>query len=106
MIIEKPWGREEILLKSDDYVVKKLVMKAGHACSLQYHNLKHESFYVLSGKFKFTCNDSILELKAGDFFDLPPKMIHRMEALEDGEYLECSTNHLDDVVRLQDNYNR
>ena len=36
-IIDKPWGREELLEHNDRYVVKKLVMNAGHKCSIQYH---------------------------------------------------------------------
>mgnify|MGYP000078733492 CR=1 FL=1 len=37
-IVEKPWGREEIVEVNERYMVKKLTMFAGHRCSLQYHN--------------------------------------------------------------------
>ncbi len=42
-VIEKPWGREEVVELNDKYMVKKLTMWAGHRCSLQYHNLKKET---------------------------------------------------------------
>lgn len=51
-IIEKPWGREEVVEINDKYMVKKLTMWAGHRCSLQYHNIKKETIYVLSGLLK------------------------------------------------------
>ena len=28
-VINKPWGKEEIIFLSDDYCVKKLIMKKG-----------------------------------------------------------------------------
>jgi mannose-6-phosphate isomerase-like protein (cupin superfamily) len=111
MIIQKPWGHEEIIEHNNNYVVKRLFMKAGHKCSLQYHNEKHETFVVLSGKLKFYVGvdiDSIEEkiLIPGDYYVVPPKLIHRMEGIEDSLYLEASTSQLDDVVRLKDEYNR
>ena len=47
--IEKPWGYEKLLEVNDNYVVKELFMKEGNSCSLQYHNIKHETFYVING---------------------------------------------------------
>ena len=43
---------------------------------------------------------------AGDKITITPYTIHRMEGIEDSEYLECSTPELWDVVRLQDKYKR
>ena len=47
--IEKPWGYEELIECNDRYVVKKLFMKKGHSCSIQYHELKTETIIVLNG---------------------------------------------------------
>ena len=110
-MIEKPWGHEELLEHNEHYVMKRLFMKAGHRCSLQYHNEKHETFIVLSGKLKFYVGasvDSIEEkiLTAGDYYVVPPGLIHRMEGIEDSFYVEASTTQLDDVVRLKDDYSR
>jgi len=109
--IEKPWGYEEILENNENYVVKRLFMKKGHKCSLQYHEYKKETFMLLSGLLKFTHGFSEqtlqdTEFKVGDYFTVDPRYIHRMEALEDSLYLECSTNQLDDVIRLKDSYGR
>ena len=39
--IEKPWGHEELLEINNNYVVKRLFMKKGEQCSLQYHESEH-----------------------------------------------------------------
>lgn len=108
---EKPWGYEELIECNDKYVVKKLFMKQGHACSIQYHELKTETILVFSGLLNIYIGNSLetLEKKVyrpGETVTIKPYTVHRMEALEDCIYYETSTNELWDVVRLQDNYGR
>ncbi len=110
--VEKPWGWELIWALSEDYCGKLLFVKAGHALSLQFHREKDESWYVQEGRAQ-------LELGApgeaaprtevvgpGAAFRLRPGTVHRLRALEDTTVLEVSTPHLDDVVRLEDEYGR
>lgn len=109
--IEKPWGYEELIDCNDRYVVKKLFMKKGHKCSLQYHKVKRETILVLSGSLLISIGKSkeTLETKvynAGDTVTIEPYTVHRMEANEDCLYAETSTNELWDVVRLEDSYGR
>lgn len=110
-IIEKPWGQEEVIEFNDKYMVKKLTMWSGCRCSLQYHKIKKETIYVLSGVLRITQGTSkeTLEEKlyqAGDTITISPGVIHRMEGIEDTVYLEASTPEMDDVVRLADDYQR
>ncbi len=110
-MIEKPWGREEVVEINDKYMVKKLTMWAGHRCSLQYHNIKRETIYVLSGVLNIiqgTNQDALEErlYRAGDTLTIEPGIIHRMEGVEDAVYLEASTPEINDVVRLVDDYQR
>lgn len=110
-IIEKPWGKEELLEINDFYVLKKLTMWKNHRCSLQYHNHKQETIYVLSGKLRIFTGQSENELSSkiyvpNETLTLLPGVVHRMEGVEDCVYLEASTPQLDDVVRIQDDYNR
>ena len=51
-VIEKPWGKEEVIEINDKYMMKKLTMWKGHRCSLQFHNHKKETIYVLSGQLR------------------------------------------------------
>jgi len=110
-IIEKPWGREEVIEINDRYMMKKLTMWKGHRCSLQYHNIKCETIYVLSGALRIYTGASQDQLDSriygpNETITLTPGVIHRMEAAEDSIYLEASTPEMDDVVRLVDDYNR
>jgi len=109
--VEKPWGYEDLIEVNRRYVVKKLYMERGHRCSLQYHEVKHETIVVLSGRLKLFIGNSIsdlteLNLEPGQSVSIAPGVIHRMEALETSEYLEASTPELKDVIRLSDDYRR
>jgi mannose-6-phosphate isomerase-like protein (cupin superfamily) len=109
--IEKPWGKEEILEVNDRYMVKRLTMWKGHRCSLQFHKVKQETIYVLTGSLRILSglSQELLDLRvygSGEHVTLSPGLIHRMEAEEDCVYLEASTSEMDDVVRLSDDYNR
>lgn len=107
----KPWGKEIWFAVEPEYVGKILHIKKDHRYSLQYHEKKKETQYLLKGKIKFSIGkskDNLEEiiLNPGDKLDVLPLMIHRAEGLEDSEILEVSTNDLDDVVKLADDYGR
>ena len=108
--VEKPWGYELIWAKSDRYVGKILHIEPGHVLSLQYHNKKDESIYVLSGEIilRIQEGETLRErrVRAGEAFHIPPKQIHQFEAVSVTDLLEASTPELDDVVRLKDRYGR
>ena len=87
--IEKPWGKEEILEQNDFYVLKRLTLRKGHQCSLQYHDFKHETIYVLHGTLHIFFKDEWKEYKNGDVLVIKPKEVHRMKAVdEDCIYIE------------------
>ena len=108
--VEKPWGYELHWARTERYVGKVLHIKAGHALSLQYHNVKDETIYVYSGKLLYEIElDGRMtsrEMVPGDSMRVTPKTVHRMTAVEDTDVLEVSTPELDDVVRLEDRYGR
>jgi len=110
--IDKPWGWELIWADTDLYVGKILFVRAGHSLSLQFHNEKDESWYVESGRAKLELGEAgqgILDTEvigAGACFHYRPGTVHRVTAIEDTTILEVSTPHLDDVVRLEDEYGR
>lgn len=106
--VEKPWGYEIIWASTKDYVGKKLHIKAGHRLSLQYHEIKEETIYVLSGiLYVYDGEGNITKLTRGESFHVRPNQIHRFGANESAvEIMEVSTPHLSDVVRLEDDYKR
>jgi mannose-6-phosphate isomerase len=108
--VPKPWGHETIWARTDQYVGKILHIKAGEALSVQYHNVKDETVYLMSGQliYRIWENDKPrdVDLQIGQAFRITPGTVHQMEAVTDCDVLEVSTPHLDDVVRLTDRYGR
>ncbi len=111
-IVKKPWGHEEIWAETPNYLGKVLVIEPGHKLSRQYHNLKEETFLVASGILTLEIGAdeerSIFILREGDSFHCPAKTIHRMINADilSVRIIEVSTYHPDDVVRLEDDYQR
>jgi mannose-6-phosphate isomerase len=108
---DKPWGYEELLERNEFYVLKRLFMRGGHCCSLQYHEKKHETIYILSGEMRLIYGDTVDSIKeifltSGQYYVIPPIKIHRMCGETGCLYLESSTTQLDDVVRVEDDYGR
>jgi len=104
--VEKGWGYELWIHNDEKYCGKLLFFKAGKKCSLHFHKLKHETFYVQSGKLKCTFIDGDeverTTLSVGDTKEIYPGLIHQMEALEDTTMFEFSTQHFDeDSYRIE-----
>jgi mannose-6-phosphate isomerase len=110
--VEKPWGHELIFAVTDRYVGKLLYVKAGEAISLQFHNVKDESWYILEGRVQLELGApgqgalASEVVGAGASFRFEPGTVHRVRAIEDTTICEVSTPELDDVVRLEDAYGR
>ncbi|MDQ2983137.1 MAG: cupin domain-containing protein [Actinomycetota bacterium] len=109
---EKPWGYELLWAHADAYAGKILFVRAGHALSLQFHREKDESWYVESGRAEVQLGEAgnaVLATEVvgpGTCLRFRPGTVHRVKALEDTTILEVSTPHLEDVVRLEDDYGR
>jgi mannose-6-phosphate isomerase len=109
--VEKPWGHELWFALTDRYAGKLLHVRAGQRLSIQYHEQKDETSYLLSGRLRLSQGpsaDSLVttELEAGAAWRNQPGQVHTIEALEDAVVIEVSTPELHDVVRLADNYGR
>ena len=74
-VINKPWGKEEIIENNDKYVVKRLTMNENQRCSLQYHKLKKETIYVLSGMLKIYIGGDSKIYERGDYVTINPGVI-------------------------------
>ena len=109
--IDKPWGWELVWAEAEQYVGKLLFVRAGQSLSLQYHEVKDESWLVQEGRARLELGAvggalEELEIGPGDAFRYRPGTVHRVTAIEDTMVLEVSTPHLDDVVRIEDRYGR
>jgi len=99
---EKGWGFED-WVANRDYCGKLLFFEKGKKCSFHYHEKKHETFYLFSGKMeiKITFGDDISSALSyaflpGDCLEIPIGLRHQMTALEDSNLFEFSTTHYED----------
>ena len=106
--IEKPWGYEIIWAHTQDYVGKLLHINSGNRLSKQFHQTKEETVYVISGTlYNYEDSGSIIKITPGNSLHISPGQIHRFGANESSvELIEVSTPHLNDVIRLEDDYER
>jgi mannose-6-phosphate isomerase-like protein (cupin superfamily) len=132
-LVKKHWGQELWIADGvrTPYASKRILFLAGNRTSLQVHEQKFETNYVLSGVGilyrskqpldvklfldkgmtvkeveEYESTFDVIELYEGVIFDVSPGYVHRVVALTDLEFMETSTPELDDVIRLQDDQGR
>jgi len=131
--VTKPWGNELWIADGirTPYALKRILFKEGFRSSLQVHQYKFETNYVLSGtgilqirNELFNCEEYLvssqkelildealrtlkdIQIKPGDVIDVKPGQIHRVIAITELVFIEASTKELDDVIRLVDDTSR
>jgi mannose-6-phosphate isomerase-like protein (cupin superfamily) len=110
-VVGKRWGRERWLVEYP-FAMKVIEVDAGQRTSLQYHEEKEETNFVLAGTARLhyrddnTGNVTSLDLGPGTVVHVKPRVIHRIEAVTPLLLVEASTPQLDDVVRLEDDWGR
>lgn len=110
--VDKPWGYELVWSETPHYTGKRIHVNAGRRLSLQYHETKRESVYVLSGTLLLHLGRDedarVVELHEGDSYDIPALEVHRFEAPSDADVdvIEVATPEVDDVIRIEDDYDR
>lgn len=112
--VTKPWGYELWVADAQNvpYALKIIFLKKGTRTSLQFHKEKSEHNFLFTGKIKLHYKDTKLNrvktisLNAGHVIQIKPKAVHRIEALTNIILIEVSSPHIDDVIRLEDDYLR
>ena len=113
--IEKPWGHEVLWANNNKYLGKIIHINRSKRLSMQYHEKKDETIYVLNGVLIVHIGvdskdqpESTVVLKEGESLRIQPRTIHRFCAPIDGyvRLIEVSTPEIDDVIRIQDDYGR
>jgi mannose-6-phosphate isomerase len=119
-VVKKPWGKEvwinyrkveEIDKEEKQYVMKKIYIKKGTRTSLQYHQKKTETNFLIQGSVEawFENEKNIIDkkiLRAGAIWSIPAGKKHRIVTLEDVVLIEASSPEVDDVIRLSDDTER
>lgn len=99
--VKKTWGFETWIHNDKDYCGKTLTVYLDKKCSLHYHKLKKETFYVLEGRVQIITIDTrdVLRdevLEAGDMIEVDRLVAHQFKGLAfRSVIMEVSTQHFD-----------
>lgn len=108
---ERPWGRFTILEESENYKVKRIEVLSGQRLSYQYHHKREENWCVVQGLATVTLNEQDITLKRGESVFISKESRHRVSNHSSDllVFIEVQTGDYfgeDDIVRLEDDYNR
>jgi len=107
----RPWGYYDSIDADDGFQVKRILVNPGAKLSLQKHEHRAEHWVVVKGVAKVTCGDKTFSLKENQSTYIPKGEVHRLEnqGEVDLEIIEIQTGDYlgeDDIIRLEDDYQR
>jgi mannose-6-phosphate isomerase len=108
---ERPWGRYYVLHDEPTYKLKRIEVEPNGSLSYQYHHKRSEAWTIVEGTGTITLDDDQQEYSAGRTIIIPQGSKHRIENFTDQKvvFIEVQTGSYfgeDDIVRLDDKYNR
>ncbi len=106
-----PWGKWEVLLEETTYKVKRVTVNPGHRLSYQKHFKRKEHWMVVQGAASITLDGKAWTVETGGTVDIPIGAAHRIQntGKEPLVFIEIQTGAYfgeDDILRLEDDYNR
>lgn len=110
--VQKPWGYEVHWVKEDmPYMGKIEHVNAGCRMSLQIHDQKRESWFIMNGRAKVIWENSSgelieTELQPGQGYSTAVGQRHRLVGITDCDIIEVSTPEIGTTWRLEDDYAR
>lgn len=110
--VDKPWGYElHWVREASPYMGKILHIQEGASLSLQVHDQKEESYFMMSGRAKLSWENNQgdmidTELQAGMGYATKVGQKHRITGITDCDVIEASTPEKGTTWRLSDDYNR
>jgi mannose-6-phosphate isomerase-like protein (cupin superfamily) len=108
---KRPWGEWETISVGKNFCVKKITVNCGGILSLQKHNHREENWVIVTGIGTVTLNGEEYTLKTGGSIYIPKLAVHRIENKEQTPlvFIEVQTGDIldeNDIIRLEDKYNR
>ncbi len=109
--VYRPWGWYQTLELKDRFQVKRIVVYPGGQLSLQKHFHRSEHWVVVKGTARVTVDEMVRTMAENESVYIPLGAVHRLEnpGRIDVEIIEVQTGSYlgeDDIVRLEDVYNR
>jgi len=90
---KKNWGNELWIANTSLYCGKILNLNEGWQCSIHFHKVKDETFYILGGIVVMGAYDEEIVMKPGDTLRIVPGTKHCFTGLKDSKIIEISTHH-------------
>ena len=108
---ERPWGKYYVLADEPHYKLKRIEVNPGQRLSYQYHHHRQEFWTVIAGEAIVVLDEVEHTVKYGESIFIPLGAKHRIEnrTSELLEFVEVQTGTYfgeDDIVRIQDDYER
>ena len=109
--VYRPWGYYDSIDSGIGFQVKRIFVNPGAKLSLQKHKKRAEHWVVVKGVASITCGNKLFQLKDNQSTFIPKGEIHRLENNEKTplEIIEIQTGSYlgeDDIIRLEDDYQR
>lgn len=110
--VEKPWGYElHWVPEGAPYMGKLEHLNAGARMSLQVHDQKQESWFLMNGRAAVIWENDKgelieTELEPGQGYTTQIGQRHRLVGITDCDIIEVSTPELGTTWRLEDDYSR
>ncbi len=107
----RPWGKYYVLEDEQHYKLKRIEVNPGHRLSYQFHHHRQEFWTVVQGAAVVVLNGIEHHVKYSESIHIPLGAKHRIEnrSSELLVFIEVQTGTYfgeDDIVRLQDDYER
>ena len=108
---ERPWGRFFVLHDEPKYKLKRIEVDPGGRLSYQYHHKRSEAWTIVEGVGTITLDDEVRDYYSGQTILIPLGAKHRIEnkGVKKLIFIEVQTGSYfgeDDIVRIEDDYNR
>ena len=108
---ERPWGRFFVIHDEPTYKLKRIEVDPGKRLSYQYHHKRSEAWTIVDGVGYITIDGIEKNHSKGETVLIPQGAKHRIEnkGLEKVVFIEVQTGSYfgeDDIVRIEDDYNR
>lgn len=107
----RPWGEYWVLEDAPTHKVKRIQVNPGGRLSLQFHFKRGEVWTIVSGVGTITIDAEVKDYTSGDVAYIPQGAHHRIEnkTSEPVVFIEVQYGTYfgeDDIVRIEDDYNR
>jgi mannose-6-phosphate isomerase len=107
----RPWGEYFVLEDAPTHKVKRIIVKPGGRLSYQYHQHRAEVWTIVQGEAIITLDGVDEVYKKGQVAQIPLGSKHRIQnqTNEDVVFIEVQLGTYfgeDDIVRIEDDYNR